>query len=37
MHYWKPETPKQKKEAEEELAELNEVLEPHVKADWEAK
>lgn len=37
MHCWKPETPKQKKEAEEELAELNEVLEPYVKADWEAK
>ena len=37
MHFWKPESPKQEKEAEEKLAELNEVLEPYVKADWEAK
>ena len=33
MYYWKPESPKQKKEAEEELAVLNEVLELYVKAD----
>ena len=37
MHRWKPESPKQKKEVEEELAELNELFELYVKADWESK
>lgn len=37
MHCWKLETPSQKKSAEENLAQLNEILELHMRADWKAK
>lgn len=35
MHYWKPKTPKEKKEAEEDLTKLNEELKPYLKVEWE--
>lgn len=37
MHCWKPEMPSQKKAAREDLAQLNKIFEPHMRADWEVK